>query len=70
MSAGEEEMEALAQKDEGQGKAELGLNEVNFPFIFGSVVFCIFGGRLNLLFLVKTVLMNIAIMNTALASSL
>lgn len=68
-SAEEEGSEALDQQDEGQGKVETGLNEVYFPLIFGSVVFCIFGGRLNSLFLVKRALMNTTLMNTALAGS-
>ena len=61
MSAEEEGIETLDQQDEGQGKPEPGLNEVCFAFIFGSVLFCIFGGRLISLFLVKTVLMNTAL---------
>lgn len=68
MSAEEEGSEALDQQDEGQGKVEIGLNEVYFPLIFGSV-FCIFGGRLNSLFLVKRALMHTTLMNTALAGS-
>lgn len=65
MSAEDEGIEALDQKDEGQGKPEPGLNQVCFAFIFGSVLFCIFGGRLISLFHVKTTLMD-----TALAGSL
>lgn len=64
MSAEEEAIETLDQQDEGQRKPELGLNGVCFAFIYGSVLFCIFGGRLISLFLVKT-----ALMNTSLAGS-
>lgn len=59
MSVDKEGIEALDQGK--QGKPEPGLNEVCFAFIFGSVLFCIFGGRLISLFLVKTVLMNTAL---------